>query len=144
MAYKIDNSSASASKPARGSVGPQPNGFFQDTSPSGGTVVPADFLNMVQDELCEFIKSRGITLDKADDGQLEDAIKDAFQTTTPSRIINPFMNYAHFRDEKPSGTNGQAAVSGSFVKRNLIQKVNNISGASIASDIISMLEDKWF
>ena len=49
-------------------------GFFQDTSPSGGAIVPADWLNHVQEEISGAIEDLGGTLSKASVHQLRDAL----------------------------------------------------------------------
>ena len=75
--YRVDNSTAAAAMPAPGVVGPNPDGFFTDGDPGGGipaTIVPADWLNAVQEEISYVIEQAGDTLDKADRTQLRAAI----------------------------------------------------------------------
>jgi hypothetical protein len=71
--YDIDNATAAPSEPTRGAVGVQPDAFFQD-QPTGGTILPADFMNMLMKELGLVITSAGLTKDKADDTQLHESI----------------------------------------------------------------------
>jgi hypothetical protein len=71
--YQIDNSTAVTTEPTRGAVGVKPNSFFQD-SPTGGTILPADFMNAVMKELSFVCTEEGLTLDKADDTQIHEAI----------------------------------------------------------------------
>lgn len=57
-----------------------PGGHHNDGDPSRGiapTVVPAATMEALQEELCHFIESRGIVLNKADNTQLKQAILDA-------------------------------------------------------------------
>ena len=140
--YRIDNASATGSKPARGAVGPNVDGYFQETDPAGGTVRPADYDNAVQDELCNIIESRNTTLDKADDTQLLTAILDMIQSdgSGAGAVVNPFMNYAHFRDEKDAGTSGGSfGSSNNLVTRDLNEeKSNYINGCSLSGNAITL------
>lgn len=70
--YRIDNASASATKPDYGSAGTE--SYFQDTNPAGGTVVPAWFVNQVQEELRAVVVGAGGTPSKSNDHQVWDAI----------------------------------------------------------------------
>lgn len=47
---------------------------FTQTPPIVGTVISADILNAVQEELCNVIERMGVTLDSGNDQQLMDAI----------------------------------------------------------------------
>ncbi|PMQ04151.1 hypothetical protein DyAD56_15800 [Dyella sp. AD56] len=60
--YQIDNSTAAATQPA--STGAGTPGFFTDGSPTGGvpaTIVPAEWLNAVQQELINIVEAAGLT-----------------------------------------------------------------------------------
>lgn len=60
---------------------------FTEGSPSGGvaaTVVSADWLNDVQENICYVIEQRGFTLVKGDKTQLLQAILSAVQPVTPT------------------------------------------------------------
>lgn len=70
--FRIDTPNASQTLPSPAPVGTQ--GYFQDSDPAGGTVVSADWLNSVQEEIARFIESKGITLDKQDMDQLKKAM----------------------------------------------------------------------
>ncbi|MGL4885370.1 MAG: hypothetical protein ACRC4V_03315 [Aeromonas veronii] len=80
-----------------------PGGHHTDGDPARGiapTVVPAATMEALQEELANFILSRGITLNKQDNTQLKQAILDAidkivqheFQQHTPG--VDPHPQYA--------------------------------------------------
>ena len=74
--FNIDDSTAAAVKPAKDAAGAE--GYFTPGDPGLGeaaTVVEADFLNMVQDELRTIVEGAGLVPDKADDGQVFAAIQ---------------------------------------------------------------------
>jgi hypothetical protein len=75
--YRIDNSTAATSLPTPGAVGPNPNGFFTSGSPGivPATVVDADWMNAVQEELANAIVGSGQTLSKTDRSQLAQALQ---------------------------------------------------------------------
>lgn len=65
--HRIDNSTAVTTMPTPAVVGPNPNGFFTDgdaATPTPATIVDDDFLNSVQEELCNAITGMGGTLSK--------------------------------------------------------------------------------
>ena len=72
----------------------------------------------------------------------------AFQTFTAGQILTAAQvttlqanstKVAIFADQKASGTQGGNATAGSFVKRTLnTTVVNNITGCSLASDVITL------
>lgn len=75
--YRIDNSTAALAMPVIGAIGPNVDGFFTDGDPSTATpstIVPADWLNSFQEELCRFVESAGVDLVKGDYEQLRLAI----------------------------------------------------------------------
>ncbi len=134
--YKVDNSTATASQPTRGAAGVKPNAFFQD-SITGGTIVPADFMNAVQNELSSVVTGSGGSLDKADDTQVFDQIVKMLKGTTPS-IYNPFMNYAHYREEQTSGTNSASTVGTSWTTRVLNEEKTDTIGISLAANQLTI------
>jgi hypothetical protein len=76
--YRIDNATAVTPIPATPAVGPNPNRFFTKGNPGGGipaTVVDDHWLNTVQEEICAVVVAAGLTLDKANLGQLLAAIQ---------------------------------------------------------------------
>ncbi len=70
--HRVDNSSANAIKPVRANPGPKPNAYFDESTQ---TIVPADFLNAVQDEIANVIEEDDGVLDKNDDTQLVSALR---------------------------------------------------------------------
>jgi len=75
--FKIDNGTATGTLPAPTAAGPNPNGFFTDGDAANAipaTVVNAEWLNMIQEEISGTITSSGLTLDKSDRTQLRQAI----------------------------------------------------------------------
>lgn len=76
--YKIDNETAVSMQPPVAVPGPNVDGWFTEGDPNSGvpaTIVTADWANTVQAELCNAIEGYGLTLDKANAGQLFDAMK---------------------------------------------------------------------
>ena len=80
--YRLDNSTAATAIPTPGSVGPNPNGFFTDGVPgvTPNTIVPADWLNAVQEEISYAVTQSGQTLSKTNRGQLWTSITSLFST----------------------------------------------------------------
>lgn len=71
--YRIDNSTAVATLPTPGAVGPNPNGYFTKGDPASGipaTIVDDDWANAVQEAICQAITSDGTVLSKTDNTQL--------------------------------------------------------------------------
>ncbi|KHA57119.1 hypothetical protein NM74_07795 [Aeromonas hydrophila] len=74
-----------------------PGGLHTDGDPSRGiapTTVTAALMNALQEELANFIESRGIALDKGDNTQLTQAIASAITTTV---ISGDFVTRPEFR-----------------------------------------------
>ena len=113
--YRIDNAKAATVKPARGAAGPKPNGYW--TIVDGvGTTVDADFMNALQEELANLVTQAGLSLDKTDDTQIEEAV----------RIIGG-QNYALFKDQKADGVDS-AVVSSGWNTREIQEVTNDIDG----------------
>lgn len=75
--FRIDNDTATGSLPTPEAVGPNPDSYFTEGDPGSAipaTVVTADWLNAVQEEISYVIEQAGDTLDKADQTQLKVAI----------------------------------------------------------------------
>jgi hypothetical protein len=77
--YRIDNASAVPSGsgyPTPAPVGPNPNGFWTNGAPgvTASTVVDADWMNAVQEEICGVITAAGLTPSKTNHNQLQLAI----------------------------------------------------------------------
>ncbi|MGE0333104.1 MAG: hypothetical protein AB7P37_20680 [Ramlibacter sp.] len=71
-----------------------PGGFFTEgdpTEPTAATRVSADFLNALQQEVCNVIEAAGLALNKADNTQLLQALR---RGSEHGRCIGYFM--AHF------------------------------------------------
>jgi len=66
--FPIDTSDAVTPQPARPSAGSHL--WFQDTDPSGGTIMPAWWGNMMQNEILAVLAAGSITPSKTNDGQL--------------------------------------------------------------------------
>jgi hypothetical protein len=140
--FRIDTSDAATTKPTRAGAGPKPNGHFTSDATTGTTVTD-DWAEAVQEEVAGVVESAGLTLDKADDTQLYEAIVEMLKGTSTS-IVNPFMNYINVQDQKSSGTNGGTFTSGAWQTRDLNTVVtNNISGASLSSNQITLPAGKY-
>lgn len=76
--YRIDNETAATEIPTPQAPGVHVNGFFRKRNAELGqaaTIVDADWLNAVQEELCAVVVAGGDTLDKTDRGQVLAAIQ---------------------------------------------------------------------
>lgn len=77
--YKIDNDTAlTGALPAPTAPGPNVDGHFTGGNPGAGTpatIVDAEWLNMVQEEMANAVTGAGLALDKASRTQLFSAIK---------------------------------------------------------------------
>ncbi|MGL4756668.1 MAG: hypothetical protein ACRCXB_30310 [Aeromonadaceae bacterium] len=74
-----------------------PGGHHHDGDAARGiapTVVPAATMEALQEELCNFIESRGIVLNKADNTQLKQAILDAIGKTVGQ---GDFVTHTEFK-----------------------------------------------
>lgn len=91
--YQIDNSTAAPTQPA--STTPGTPGWFTDGSAGGGqaaTIVPAEWLNAVQAELCNLITAAGGTLSKSSFTQLAQAIQSGLlNTATDTGTANAYV-----------------------------------------------------
>jgi hypothetical protein len=75
--YQIDGSTAAVTEPTPAAPGPNPGGFFTNGSPgvTPATIVDQDWLNAVQQEICNVITAASLTLSKTNQGQLLQAIQ---------------------------------------------------------------------
>lgn len=82
--FRIDNSTAAASLPTPAAAGTP--GYFTDGVPgtTAATVVPADWLNLVQEEIISAVTAAGISLSKTTRNQLLQAI----QNLPTGRVLN--------------------------------------------------------
>lgn len=125
--YRIDTSTAASSKPAYPAAGTEK--YFQDTDPSGGTIVPAWFLNQIQEEIRKVITDAGLTPDKANDGQLSAAVS----------ILAANTPYLHVNYETSAASDSEFMTLGAWRTRPLnTVKTNTISGASLSSNKITL------
>jgi hypothetical protein len=165
--YRTDNATSATSIPSPGPAGPNPDGFF-----TNGTILDRDWCNAVQEEIAGVIESTGDTLDKTDRTQLKVAIEwyvQQFLTTdqkaaitgasTPS-ALNVFAtaaditnsstgalnvnNLLYIEDQKPSGTNGGSSVTGQNTRDLNTKVIDNISGASLAANQITLPAGTYF
>lgn len=130
--YRIDNATAVSPIPTPGPVGPNPDSFFSD----GVTVLPADWLNAVQEELSNVVEDTGATLDKTDRTQLLTAIEYLITNGVYGQLND--NNLFQLECQLSSGTGG-ANSTGGWDKLVLnTTKVNNIAGASVASSVVTL------
>lgn len=76
--YRIDNGTAISPIPAPAAVGPNPNFFFTKGNPAlsiPATIVDDDWLNAIQEEICNVVTGAGIGLSKTVRTQLLSAIQ---------------------------------------------------------------------
>lgn len=88
--FRIDNSTATATLAAATGAGPNPDSYFTDGDPATSvpaTVVTAEWLNMMQEEVVNVITGAGLTLDKADRTQLRAALSAMMSGLSKSVII---------------------------------------------------------
>lgn len=105
--YNIDNSTAAATIPPPGAVGPNPNGFFTGGNPATSTpatIVDADWLNAVQGELSNAITGMGGTLSKTNRAQLLAIL----QSLAP---YTGLISYGGSNNAAASGTSISTSVS---------------------------------
>lgn len=67
--YRVDNATATTIKPASTGAGPKPDAFYDNN-----TIVEHEHLNAIQEEVSSLIESAGLTLNKADDKQMQAAL----------------------------------------------------------------------
>ena len=81
--FRIDHATAAAVMPEAGEQGDP--GYFTPGNPGTGTpatVVTADFLNAIQEEICSVIEAAGEDLDKENPNQLLAALQTMFNTVS--------------------------------------------------------------
>lgn len=94
--HRVDNATAAAALPAPTADGPNPDGFYTGGDPAGAipaTVVEAEHLNMIQEELAGAIEAAGLELDKSDRAQLVAAIAIIAAQTPNSAFLNILQNW---------------------------------------------------
>lgn len=88
---RIDGPFAVAARPATTPAATDP-GFFFGGNPAAGqkaTIVTADWLNTVQEELCTVIEAAGLALDRGDSGQLLAALAKMIAAATSGQLGVP-------------------------------------------------------
>lgn len=112
--FRIDHPSAAVTLPAVGAVGTP--GYFTIGDPGSGaqaTTVTADWANAVQEEIVGVVVGAGLTLDKANNGQLLAAIN-ALITGVGTGSLLKAQNLNDLTDKAQARTNlglGTAAVA---------------------------------
>lgn len=132
--FQVDNSTAVAVRPTPAAAGTP--GWFTKGDPVGGvpaTIVPDDFLNMVQAELIGLLTATSITPSKTDTTQVLAAIRALIKAASVG------IGYMMVTHETASGTAAGASTANTFVVRVLnTLRANTISGASLASNQITL------
>lgn len=106
--YQTDQATASSTLPAPAAAGTQ--GFFTNGNPASGvaaTIVDADWLNMIQQELISIVAAAGITPSKTTYNQVLSAIKRIGQSTVVLADTGAVNAY--------SATNAVPLVAGTWV-----------------------------
>ncbi|HEY9200778.1 MAG TPA: hypothetical protein VIQ81_04190 [Gammaproteobacteria bacterium] len=88
--HRVDNATSAITRPVPQVVGPNPNGYYQNN-----TVVDADWLNAVQEEIVGVILAAGMSLSKsyvtqlneAIDVKIEDGIQSVLETNTRALFV---------------------------------------------------------
>jgi hypothetical protein len=102
--HRIDNASAATSQPLLKPQGPQ--GYFTEGNVTIGqtpTILEADWLNNVQEELVNIVHKGGLTLDKTNNAQLLQALSALFTgafrqiTTTQDLLVPPWATQVGVR-----------------------------------------------
>ena len=132
--FRIDNATSAGSLPTPGAVGPNPDSYFTEGDPGlavPATVVSADWLNALQEEIAYAIEQNGGTLDKTNRTQLKAAIDAACAAaagsaasqaemetgTATNRYVSPGRQHFHPRHIKKivkfpgAGSDGTIATS---------------------------------
>lgn len=88
--YRIDNATAAASLDSPTSAGPNPNGYFTGGNPGAGTpatIVEAEYLNMIQEELMSVLTAASISPSKAARNQLATAINSLIAAASATQFV---------------------------------------------------------
>jgi len=89
--FKIDGAGTVADKPARTALGVDPGWFNQTPGTSPGTVVTAEWLNMMQAEVLAVLVAAAVDADKADDGQLLKSLQKLIRQSQPTGMRAGFI-----------------------------------------------------
>lgn len=136
--FRIDTDDATGTAPAKPAAGTP--GYFRSKNPALGIVgtrLPAWWLNMLQAELMGVLDLAGISADKADDGQLADAIQAIALATGGGRVVL-------LQDQKSSGTDGGTFTAGSWVDRAIAEISDVWALASVTGGVtIGLAPGTW-
>jgi hypothetical protein len=104
--FRIDNSTASTTVPPQKPVGIP--GFFTPGTVGGqpATIVEADWLNVVQEEMMAILAAAGVTPVKGSSNQVITAILDLIANNTRQRLTGPLNLYV-----SPSGSDTNNGLS---------------------------------
>jgi hypothetical protein len=142
MAHRIDSTGTAAALPTPGALG-LTVGYFTEgdpTSATPATVVSADWLNAVQEELAYVIEQAGITLDKTSRTQLKSAIDKLVGVSSTPVVItsasSPYTALSTARQVECNTTSGSItvnlpAVAGVLGKRFIFVKTNGSNTLTI-------------
>ncbi len=88
--HRVDNATSAITRPVPQVVGPNPNGYYQNN-----TIVDADWLNAVQEEIVAVILAAGMSINKsyvtqlneAIDLKIENGIQSVLETSTTALFV---------------------------------------------------------
>ncbi len=88
--HRVDNATSAITRPVPQVVGPNPNGYYQNN-----TVVDADWLNAVQEEIVSVILAAGMSISKnyvtqlneAIDLKIENGLQSVLETSTTALFV---------------------------------------------------------
>jgi len=132
--YRVDNATSTGSIPTPAPVGVSPDSYY-----TGNTVVDADHLNAMQEELVNIISSSpsAPALSKTDRTQVYTAILDILNLGTYGALN--YNNLLYIEDQKTSGSAGGASTGATWNVRTLnTSLVANITGASLSTNQITL------
>lgn len=89
--FKIDGPGTVPEKPGRGVLGASAGWFNQTPGTSPGTVLRAEWLNMLQAEILAVLTAAAMDPDKADDGQILKAIQKIVRQSQPTGMRVGFI-----------------------------------------------------
>ena len=127
--HRIDTSTAVGVLPAAGAAGPNPDSYFQDADPATGTpgtIVPASWLNDVQENVMAVLAAAGIAPTKGRAADLLDAL----------RAMTPYVLVRH---RENAGVDAAAFATGAWRTRPLNQISTDTAGiAALANNQLTL------
>lgn len=126
--YRIDNQFASTILPTP--LAPGTPGFYSSGSIGGelATIVTADAMNEIQEELVAVVNAGGLTLDKTDNTQVIQAILALIAGNTRKRLTGPLDLYCA---NGGSDTNNGLTPSTPFAAYNLLVQQYDLGGQTV-------------